>query len=189
VILEAAAQVFERHGYAAGTTNRIAERAGVSVGSVYQYFPNKDAILVALVEQHIAEGQARLVPLLAELIERPAPIAEGLARLLGEMADIHRAQPGLHRVLFEEAPRPPALKAHLDELQRAAVAAIAYYLEQCGEVRVDDLHTAARLIVTVIESVTHNLAIDTDNETEWQTIAASTVAMLCGLLTADGAAA
>ena len=51
-ILEAAAQVFERHGYAAGTTNRIAERAGVSIGTLYQYFPSKEAIVVALVRRH-----------------------------------------------------------------------------------------------------------------------------------------
>src|SRR5271165_1676775 len=66
-ILQAAAQVFERHGYAAGTTNRIAERAGVSIGTVYQYFPNKDAILVALALQHLAEGTAALQPHLEAL--------------------------------------------------------------------------------------------------------------------------
>src|SRR5271154_4777544 len=63
-ILEAAAQVFERHGYAAGTTNRIAERAGVSIGTLYQYFPNKDAILIALARRHLAEGTAALQPYL-----------------------------------------------------------------------------------------------------------------------------
>jgi AcrR family transcriptional regulator len=59
-VLKAAAQVFTSRGYAATTTNHIAERAGVSIGSLYEYFPNKDALLVALMEQHIEEGEAIL---------------------------------------------------------------------------------------------------------------------------------
>ena len=59
-ILIAAAQVFEAHGYAAGTTNRIAERAGVSVGTLYQYFPSKEAVAVALLEGHIEETTRKL---------------------------------------------------------------------------------------------------------------------------------
>lgn len=47
-ILDGAAQVLLRVGYAKATTNRIAERAGVSVGTIYQYFPNKDALFAAL---------------------------------------------------------------------------------------------------------------------------------------------
>ena len=47
-ILGAAAQVFEARGYASGTTNRIAETAGVSIGTLYQYFPSKEALVVAL---------------------------------------------------------------------------------------------------------------------------------------------
>ena len=54
-IVEAAARVFEERGYAGATTNRIAERAGVSIGSLYQYFPNKESILVVLLEQHTQE--------------------------------------------------------------------------------------------------------------------------------------
>ena len=50
VVLEAAAQVLERDGYTATTTDLIAERAGVSIGTLYQYFPNKDAILLALAQ-------------------------------------------------------------------------------------------------------------------------------------------
>jgi len=44
-VLDAAAQVFAERGYSAGTTNRMAEHAELSIGSLYQYFPNKDAIL------------------------------------------------------------------------------------------------------------------------------------------------
>src|SRR3954462_6141325 len=54
--LTAAAHVFAEHGYAAGTTNRIAERGRISIGSLYQYFPNKDAILAALLVRHLDRG-------------------------------------------------------------------------------------------------------------------------------------
>lgn len=50
-LLEAGAQVLERDGLDGFNTNRVAARAGVSVGSLYQYFPNKRALLVALIEQ------------------------------------------------------------------------------------------------------------------------------------------
>src|ERR1700754_1653935 len=98
-IVEAAAQVFERHGYAAGTTNRIAERAGVSIGSLYQYFPNQDSILVELTRRHLAEGRAIAVATFAELGH--TSLREGLRLLAAAMIDLHRDAPGLHRVLFE----------------------------------------------------------------------------------------
>lgn len=53
-IIEASAQVLERRGYQGATTNRIAERAGVSVGTLYQYFNNKDEIFNALIEREAA---------------------------------------------------------------------------------------------------------------------------------------
>lgn len=53
-ILEGAAHILERHGLEGYTTNAIAERSGVSIGSLYQYFPTKDAITVALIERESA---------------------------------------------------------------------------------------------------------------------------------------
>ena len=55
VIVEAAAHVLLEHGYAKATTNRIAERAGVSVGSLYQYFDSKDAVFVAVMQNYISQ--------------------------------------------------------------------------------------------------------------------------------------
>jgi AcrR family transcriptional regulator len=54
IILEAAAHILERDGFEGYTTNAIAKRAGVSIGSIYQYFPNKDAITVALIDRETA---------------------------------------------------------------------------------------------------------------------------------------
>ena len=47
-VLDAAVQVLTREGAARFTTARVAERAGVSIGSLYQYFPDKDAVMLAL---------------------------------------------------------------------------------------------------------------------------------------------
>jgi AcrR family transcriptional regulator len=59
-ILEAAADVFAEEGYDIATTNMIAERANTSVGSVYQFFPNKQAILASLTTNYQGELNARL---------------------------------------------------------------------------------------------------------------------------------
>ena len=51
-LLDATARVLTREGYDRASTNRIAAKAGVSVGSLYQYFPNKEALVAALVARH-----------------------------------------------------------------------------------------------------------------------------------------
>lgn len=56
-LLDAAAEVFARRGYDASTTAEIAEQAGVAVGSLYQYFPNKPALLEALAENYLEESR------------------------------------------------------------------------------------------------------------------------------------
>ncbi len=59
-ILEAAAQILEAGGLAGFTTNAVAERAGVSIGTLYQYFADKKAILLALAQQEIQSTLAEL---------------------------------------------------------------------------------------------------------------------------------
>ena len=158
-ILQAAAQVFERKGYAGATTNRIAERAGVSIGSLYQYFPNKDAILVALAERHLQQGNERLAPLVAAFATDPPPVREGLELLVDSMIELHADSPRLHRVLFEECPRPAALQERLDAGQQAAVEAVEAWLSRRPEVDIVDTALAAELVVQTIEGVTHRLVI------------------------------
>lgn len=183
-LLEAAAQVFERHGYAAGTTNRIAERAGVSIGSLYQYFPNKDAILLALVEQHVEEAATVLGPLAAALHSSPPPLREGLERIVAAMVALHAERPALHRVLFEEAPRPPALRRRLEALTTVAEQAVEAWLRSRPSVRVADPALAAQLVVQVTETVTHRLVIHPDDARAPERYRDETVALLAAYLTA-----
>jgi AcrR family transcriptional regulator len=157
-ILQAAAQVFERHGYAAGTTNRIAERAGVSVGSLYQYFPNKDAILVALVRNHLAEAADVLSPHV-ERLHSGQHLDDVIPDVVIAMVALHALTPGLHRVLFEETPLPPALRAELDATEDALVETIAAALKRELGIAATDRLLAARIVITCIESLTHRLTL------------------------------
>ncbi|WP_026909439.1 TetR/AcrR family transcriptional regulator [Patulibacter minatonensis] len=182
-IVEAAAQVFARHGYEAGTTNRIAERAGVSIGTVYQYFPDKDAILVALVEEHLDGALAALTPLLTDLVVRSPPVEEGIPRMLQALVELHRRHPALHRVLFEEAPRPEALRHRLDRTVGAAVDAVTGYLESRPEVLPPDRRLAAQLVVQIGETVTHNLVINPRDGADPESYVRETEVLLVRYLT------
>lgn len=152
-ILAAAARVFAEHGYAAGTTNRIAEAAGHSIGSLYQYFPNKDAILVELATAHARAGIASLGRLLDDGL--PDALEDRLRLVVRAAVDNHRDDPALHRVLFEQAPRPPELLDMLHRAETRGVETVAALLAADASVRVADTEMAARLVVNTIESLVH----------------------------------
>src|SRR5262245_33246610 len=90
-ILEATADILVRHGYAKLTTNRIAERAGVNIASVYQYFPGKEAIVAELRRRHGAEQHAAMRQALAEL--RGRGFEATLRKLVSMGVAAHAAAP------------------------------------------------------------------------------------------------
>lgn len=181
-ILDAAAQVFERHGYALATTNRIAERAGISIGSLYQYFPNKDAILVALTERHLQEGYERIAPMLLEFLADPPPVESGLERLVDGLMELHAGEPRLHRVLFEECPRPPELQERLDATYLAAIGALESWLARRPEVNVSDTRLAAEMVAQIVEGATHGQVIHPQPGREPADYTRETVRLLVGYL-------
>jgi AcrR family transcriptional regulator len=158
-ILDAAARVFSVHGYAAGTTNRIAAEAGLSIGSLYQYFPNKDAILVTLVRAHVTEGTEAVLAAVEQARHLPAEDLTGRVRaIVDAVVGVHAGDPGLHQVLFEEAPRPPELLDELRALEDVAVRVAADLIaaRPPADLTHDDEMTA-RMVVTTIESLVHRL--------------------------------
>jgi AcrR family transcriptional regulator len=183
-ILRAAAQVFSRHGYAAGTTNRIAERAGISIGSLYQYFPNKDAILVALVEQHITQSTTRLFEVLYEAQARGLQLEALLRRMVEEMVALHAGNPRLHRVLFEEAPRPPALRRVLHEAEQRLAEGATALLKASPEVTVRNPAAAAYLVVQLVEGLTHQFVLHPPEALDTRTFSDELVTLVHAYLTA-----
>ncbi len=157
-IVEATWKVLAEEGYAAASTNRIAERAGTSVGSLYQYFPNKDAIVAAVQRRHHADIAAVMAAAFAEAAGQPLDVATRV--LVRASLDAHRVDPELHRTLAERVPASvnPETKASLtDGIQ----AQIRVWLEgHAHELAVTDLDTAAFIIFHLVEAVSHAAILD-----------------------------
>jgi AcrR family transcriptional regulator len=157
-LLDATARVLTREGYARASTNRIAAVAGVSVGSLYQYFPNKEALVAALVARHNRE----MLQLVRDALEEAG--SRGLATVMHELVkatiDAHLVDPALHRIFAEQVPRMGQL-AKIEALQRETFQLIRHYLEERrDEIAVRDLDSATSICVTAVEALTHEFVID-----------------------------
>lgn len=151
-ILAATARVLVEEGYDGASTNHIARVAGVSVGSLYQYFPNKQALVLALMRRH-SEGMLAL--LRAHAVDTAgAPIPDVVRGFVRAMIAAHRLDPVLHRVLV---PQVMALgMEHIDAFQRPVLAVIGAWLEAHRDQIVPrDLRTAAFVLVASVEATVH----------------------------------
>jgi AcrR family transcriptional regulator len=161
-ILEAAAHIFDREGMAA-TTNRIAERAGVSVGSLYQYFPNKQALLHELALRHIDNAEAAF----AEALQRVHATRPPIDVLVAEVVELAVAENGplirLHQLMREHAPRTPELQRRFQRLMQTVVDELTAYL---GHPDDSDLRLRVRMAVTAIDSQVHQIVLDAPTPAE-----------------------
>jgi AcrR family transcriptional regulator len=157
-ILTAAARVLVHDGYDRTSTNRIAEAAGVSIGSLYQYFPSKEALVAALVERHVDEVSNAITAALDRLMD--APLAEAAAALVEIMLAVHAVDPELHRVLHEQVPRIGRLELFHD-IERRMMALTRGYLERhLDELRPDlDLDLAVPILVQTVEALSHSAVL------------------------------
>lgn len=157
-LLDATARVLTRHGYDRASTNRIADTAGVSVGSLYQYFPNKEALVAALVARHNRE----LLELVREAVKKVASLdlATAMRELVRAAVDAHLVDPALHRIFAEQVPRMGQL-AKIESLQQEAFLVMRSYLsERRDEISVSDLDVATKICVTTVEALTHEFVIN-----------------------------
>jgi AcrR family transcriptional regulator len=153
-IMRATARILVKRGYQATTTNHIAETAGVSVGSLYQYFPNKEAIVAALLDEHLEESQAFLRAGTANALEQS--LEDASRALIQGLLDAHRVDPKLHRVFVEELPRISTFE-RIHQLEQETLSLVRAYIEvRLPEVaRKRKIDIVAFVIVHAVEAVTH----------------------------------
>jgi AcrR family transcriptional regulator len=153
-VLAAAAQIFGERGFQRSTTNHIAERAGVSIGSLYQYFPDKPAIAAALELLHLEEAGVAMeseARRLAEVAPRPEAWASAFVRRLVAINDSE-----LHRVLYETAPPLPGVREHLETIVAKVALHVAAYLRR-RHLRASAMR--ARVIVVTAIALVHELVM------------------------------
>jgi AcrR family transcriptional regulator len=156
-LVEATARILVSEGFDKASTNRIAEVAGVSVGSLYQYFPGKEALVAAVIERHNRDIMQVVQGALDEAVS--LPVEEAVRRLVAMAIEAHRVDPKLHCVLAEQIPRTGRLE-NVDSANRAAHAAFRTYLEsRKDELGVADVGLAAFVCSTSIEAVAHNAVL------------------------------
>jgi AcrR family transcriptional regulator len=155
-VLDAVVRILKRDGIDGVTTNRIAEVAGVSIGSVYQYFPDKRAIFLALHDRHVDEI-GRLIE--ARLVEHAESSLEDLVRALVEaLIEAHASDPELHQLLTSEVPHGAdgarALEVRLRGVFRLAISS------RSREPRAPrDLDRILFVLPHMVEALSHGAAL------------------------------
>jgi AcrR family transcriptional regulator len=103
-IIQAATYILTEAGWEGLTTNAIAERAGVNIASLYQFFPNKEAVIAELQRRHAVATRADLHKALGTLPEQPS-LREAITLAIEMIVNEHRVAPAVHRAITEELPR------------------------------------------------------------------------------------
>jgi AcrR family transcriptional regulator len=152
-ILAATRQLVAERGVESVTTNAVARRAGVSIGSLYQYFPGKRALIAELRRLHQETGQVIFRAEAVSLFH--APVGDAVRRFVEKMIEVHRAEPRLHRALELEG------RGKLGDWERDALGIIRAYLEHHKhELCVTNLDHAAFVVAATVEAITHGAVLE-----------------------------
>ena len=158
VILEATTRVLVREGYEAANTNRIAMEAGVSIGSLYQYFPGKEALVAALAERQERTMWALFEEKLAHL--QQATLEEATRELVRLEIAAHAVNPALYRVFIEQVPRIGRLDK-VNEILRRVEDLIRMNLEARRDlICPKNIPLAAFLVVHMVQAVARAAVLD-----------------------------
>jgi AcrR family transcriptional regulator len=153
MIMRAATRILIRDGYEALNTNLVAEEAGASVGSLYQYFSSKQQLVAAVLERHIDQTLHDVRVEMPQIMSMPVPKA--VRRFITLMIESHRIEPELHRVFVEQLPRIGDFKKVEASLNEGMTLATAYLQMHEHEITPRNHALSAFMLVNTVETLTH----------------------------------
>lgn len=153
-IVEAAARILVEQGYEQMTTNAVAERAGVSVGSLYQYFPHKDALIAELIDRRADAERSFMQAWIAEVAADDLESAlEAIVR--GALA-FRATDPELHHALLVQMPHIGRFDRLREQVELAARGLVVLLERFRSRLPAGDVELARFVIVNAIHSLTHD---------------------------------
>lgn len=151
-ILEATARILVTDGFEKLSTNRVAKVAGVSVGSLYQYFPNKGALIEALCSRHIDDMMELVTRCLTEFAD--ADVATAIRIFTKGMMEAHALEPQLHHQVMLATAQLGLSNA--DDLEvRMKDGIVAWLQLHADDIAPQDHPLAASILIRSVEAVTH----------------------------------
>ncbi|WP_024694951.1 TetR/AcrR family transcriptional regulator [Pseudomonas syringae] len=154
-IIQAATYILTKVGWEGLTTNAIAERAGVNIGSLYQFFPNKEAIIAELQRRHATDTRTDLLEVLRVLPDQPS-LRDALRLIVEMLVAEHRIAPALHKAIHEELPRTVR---HLDDGKDSLQQQFAQVLKPFMK-NVQDPELSIYLMSIAAHAIIHTVTAD-----------------------------
>jgi AcrR family transcriptional regulator len=157
MLMRAATRILIREGYEALNTNRVAEEAGASVGSLYQYFSSKQQLIGALLTRHVENTMHEVRRAIPDLSLMPVP--EAVRRFVELMVASHRVEPELHRVFVEQLPRVGGYEQVEASVNEGLVLTEAYLKAHAHEIKPQNHRLTAFILVHTVEALTHSAVL------------------------------
>lgn len=146
-IHEAAIQVLVSEGLSRCTTTRVAERAGVSVGSLYQYYPNRTSLLAAVLAAHLEHVAAAVEA--ACLAQRGKPVADMARAVALDFLEAKLSRPDASKALYKVAEEHGGADI-VDSIRHRMVSAVATMLASAPDARFQDVVLVSRMLLSAL---------------------------------------
>jgi AcrR family transcriptional regulator len=164
-------------GWKGLTTNAIAERAGVNIGTLYQYFPNKEAIVNELQRRHTVAVHAELQKAL-KLLPHQTSLKDALTIVVKMVIAEHKVEPAVHKAIMEELPHTlRCMQSERKALQRQVQISLERFVQH-----VPDMDFAIYLISTATEGIIHDIVAEKPELLDNPDLTTELVAMFEGYL-------
>lgn len=151
-IVSATAHILEKEGFENISTNKIAEKAGVSIGSLYQYFPTKDAIFNFMMDRFV-KSQTKLIDGILENRDPKAELKETIALIISAILDSKRKQVKFHKLFVQKLMSFSAYEV-LNRQDEHLIALFKKHLQpHMHEIRKDNLELQLYFVIQAVKSL------------------------------------